>query len=534
MYTGSELWKSRLSFELVEKTLSSGRVIETWPELPENLYMAVSRFAEENPAKLAVEDSFGNSFSYGELKKTVDRFASVLKHRFGISRGDHVALMMYSSAEFCVAFLALVKLGSVAVMLPTKYRKKEICALVDRADLKYVICDTDYRTYFDGYNEQNITFLGYHSSEAGFAFEELLKDEYPDAPMEGGYEDVSVMMFTSGTTSLSKGVMITNYSYMHAVATYKNIFGVTQQDSTVIPVPIYMITGLSALFGLMLFSGGTVYMHQYFRTEAVLSCVRDKKITFLHAAPTVYRLLVEKREQFPELESLRCLACGGSRVPKQLIQKLQDWLPGCEFRTVYGMTETASPATILPENAMDSPEMESNGVPIPGMKIKIVDEDGKELASGQVGEILMNGTNLLDCYYKLDTPGYRDGWLHTGDVGYFTESGYCYVVDRMKDMINRGGEKIISSDVEKEMLLIEGIEEAAVIGVPHELYGEAPVAVVRLSSGKTMNEDEVKKYLKGRMAGYKIPVRILFVDEILLTPNGKYDKKNMKALFQNG
>ena len=124
------------------------------------------------------------------------------------------------------------------------------------------------------------------------------------------------------------------------------------------------------------------------------------------------------------------------------------------------------------------------------------------------------------------------GWLHTGDVGYLTEDGYCYVVDRIKDMINRGGEKIISSDVEKELLQIEGIEDAAVVGIPHEVYGEAPAAVVRLKSGSTWTEDEIRACMKKRMASYKVPVKILILDGIPLTPNGKVDKKQIKKLFE--
>lgn len=531
MYNGSELWKNRISFELIEKILPSGRSIETYPDLPVNIYHAVLESARHNPGKTAIEDSFGHRFSYGELADAADRFAASLKHQYKVCKGSHIALMMYSSVEFCVAFLAIVKLGAIAVMLPTKYKKKEICALVDKADLQYVICDTDYSAYFDGYRDQGITFIEYHSSEECFAFKKMIEERYPDAPPEGGIEDVSVMMFTSGTVSLSKAVMLPNYSYMHAVATYQKIFSVTAEDSTVIPVPVYMITGLSALFGLMLFAGGTVYMQQFFQAKEVLKCVRDRRVTFMHAAPTVYSLLLEEREEFPELPSLRCLACGGGRTSKQMISKMHDWLPDCEFRTVYGMTETSSPATILPENAFDSPETESNGIPIPGMRFRIVDESGNEAAAGQQGEILVSGTNLLEGYYKLDTPQYRDDWLHTGDVGYFTKEGYCHVIDRIKDMINRGGEKIISSDVEKELLQMDGIADAAVVGIPHEIYGEVPAAVVKLDKGSTWEEESIQKYLKGRIAGYKVPVKILFMDEIPLTPNGKVDKKNIKDLF---
>lgn len=533
MFIGSELWKSRVPFELVQEKLPSGKIIETFPGLPKSLYEAVSIHAERIPDKLAVEDDFGHGFTYGELKEAVDRFAAVLKYRFKVKRGDHVALMMYCSGEFCVAFLALSKLGAVAVMLPTKYRKKEICALVDRADLTHVICDTDYSSYFAAYRDKGITFLEYHSSKERFAFDELFPSDDQETDAEGEKEDIAVMMFTSGTTSLSKGVMLTNYSYLHAAAVYQKIFSVTEADSAVIPVPIYMITGLSALLGLMLFSGGTLYLQQFFHAKDVLRCIQEKGVTVLHAAPTVYSLFLAEKEEFPALESLRLLACGGGKTTRQMEQRIHAWLPQVSFRTVYGMTETASPAAILPESAEISPEPESDGLPIPGMQFQIVDENGKELPPGQIGEILMRGTNLLQEYYKVDTPAYRGGWLHTGDMGYLTEDGYCYVADRIKDMINRGGEKIISSDVEKELLEEADVEEAAVVGIPHEVYGEVPAAVVKLREGGLRTEESLRADLKERMAGYKVPVKILFVEKIPLTPNGKYDKKYMKTLFKD-
>lgn len=531
MYKGNELWKKYIPDQVVSKRLPSGKRIETFPDLPDNLYEAVVQNAQKWPEKLAVEDNLGNRFTYRELKDAADKLASAFRYRFGIQRKDHVGVMLYSSAEFCTVFLALVKLGAAAVMFPTKFRKTEIHALAEKVDLQFVICDRDYQSYFENVDEKKISMLVCHSSKEGFSLTGLMENEWPEIQESGSCEDIAVMMFTSGTTSLSKGVLLSNYNLMHAAAVYQKIFCITERDSTVIPVPIYMITGLSALFGVTLFAGGTVYLQQFFNAAEVLQCVRAQKVTFMHAAPTVYTLLLEKRAEFPKLPKLRLLACGGGRVSRKLIEKIHDWLPDCEFRTVYGMTETSSPATILPENAVDSPEMESDGIPIPGMVMKAVDDTGQECMPGQRGEILMKGTNLLRSYYHLESPLYEGGWLRTGDVGYFTEEGYCYVVGREKDMINRGGEKIIGSDVEKELLAMEGVEEAAVIGIADELYGEVPAAVVRQRAPGEWSEDGVKQYLRKRMAGYKVPVRIRFVDRIPLTPNGKYDRKNMADLF---
>lgn len=532
MHNGSELWNKRMALELETRTLSSGRIVETYRDLPESLYAAAARNAAAAPEKLAVSDDLGRSFSYRALLHAADQAAYVLKRRFGVKTGSHVALMIHASTEFAILFLALVKLGAVAVMLPTKYRRPEIRALAERADLDFVICDTDYEDYFAAERERGLPVITYHAQKETFGLAAFLREDCPDEPPQSGEEDVSVMMFTSGTTSQSKGVLLTNLALMHAAATYQKLFSITAEDSTVLPVPIYMITGLSALFGTLLFAGGSVHFQKLFCAREVLRCIEEKQVTFLHAAPTVYALLLAEKACFPKLESLRCAACGGGWSSRQLEQAMHEWLPDCDFRTVYGMTETASPATVLPEDAAKSPHAQSNGSPIPGLRMIIAGPRGEELGCGQTGEILMKGTNLLSGYYRLETPLYRDGWLHTGDLGYMTEDGYCYVVDRVKDMINRGGEKIVSSDVEKALLDVEGVEEATVVGIPHAIYGEAPAALVKCAPSALWNEEGLRAALKSRIAGYKIPVRIRFTEEIPLTPNGKYNKKAIRDLFR--
>lgn len=502
----------------------------TYPGLPANLYEAVAAHARHAGDRLAVEDDSGNSMTYRMLLHTADRMAYALSNRYGVKKGSHVAFLMYAGAEFVAAFLAVVKLGAIAVMLPTKYRAAEIQNLAAQADLNCILCHNDFQSYFTSYEENGIPVLTYADSSGSFGFSDILPETCPPALSAGGPEDCSIMMFTSGTTSLCKGVMIANYAYLHAVASYQHVFHITKDDTTVIPVPIYMITGLSALLGLMLFAGGTVYLQKFFHAKNVLRCIEEKRITFLHTAPTVYAMLAEERTEFPRLDSLRCLACGGSWTSRQLIERIHDWLPHASFHTVYGMTETASPATILPEDAYTSRHGDSNGIPIPGMQMKIVDDHGRELPDGQVGEILMRGTNLLSGYYKKPLP-FADGWFPTGDVGYFAKDGYCYVVDRVKDMINRGGEKIVSSDVEKELLAIEGIQAAVVVGIPHAVYGEAPAAMVQLAEGSALDETVIRAFLKRRMAGYKIPEHFLFVLEIPLTANNKYDKRKIQTMF---
>lgn len=531
MYCGTELWKNLLSFQLTQQKLIGGREIETFPDMPVNLYEALSNIAKIYPKKTAIVDNYDHPCCYALLKEKTDTFSSYLKHKKGISRRSHVALMLYNSLEFCVAFLSLTKLGAVTVPLPTKYKKQEIASLIQKSDIQLIICDEDFYPWFHDYEKNGISVLKSGNQEEHYGFSKYYGFSTDDSKPAGNREDTALLMFTSGTTSQSKGVVIKNYNIMHAIVSYQKILNITEKDISLIPIPIYHVTGLVALLGLFLYVGGTLYLHKYFDAKRVLTCVKEHHVTFLHASPTVFSMLLAESKRFPELPSLKNLACGSSNMPKEKISQIHSWLPHSTFHTIYGLTETTSPATIFPGDASTSKYIGSSGLPIPGTHFKILDENGNDLFPNIVGEIWISGTVVLDSYYKINTPFLKDGWLDTGDLGYFNSEGYLFVVDRRKDMINRGGEKIWSFDVENELYKIQGIEEAAVIGIPDNIYGEVAAAVVKLLPGAALTAESIRQKLKSKIAKYKIPARILILDEIPITPNGKIDKKTIKKLF---
>ena len=318
---------------------------------------------------------------------------------------------------------------------------------------------------------------------------------------------------------------------MNAVATYQKILNITADDISVIPIPIYHVTGMVALLGLFIHCGGTLYLHKIFNARRVLQCVKEHNITFLHASPTVFSMLLEEKDLFPSLPTLKQFACGSSNMPKEKLTAIHNWLPHSVFHTVYGLTETTSPATIFPGDASTSPYIGSSGFPVPGTVFEIRDDNGAPLKDGQIGEIWIHGNVVLTSYYKTDTPSLKDGWLGTGDLGYFNEKGYLFVVDRKKDMINRGGEKICSFDVENEIYKLKGVNEAAVVGIPDDVYGEVAAALVKLDPGSDLDEPKIQALLHKKIAKYKIPKRILITDEIPLTPNGKIDKRAIRKMF---
>ncbi|RGX56107.1 long-chain fatty acid--CoA ligase [Anaerotruncus sp. AF02-27] len=524
-------WPEEMEKDLAAREIG-GRQVVTFPGLPPSIYHALSASAARNPDKTALVDNWGRPYSYAMLLRLTNQFAGLLHHNFGVRKGDHIGLMLYNSVEFCISFLALCKIGAVTVPLPSKYKQPEVLSLAEKADVCGVICDADFYNWFLPCLEQGVWLIKSTEGARGYGFASLFPEEAASVKAAGEPADPVILMFTSGTTSRSKGALLRNYNLMHAVEAYRRTLRISEEDRTMISVPIYHITGMSALLSLFLYVGGTIYLQKKVDGPRMLACIRENEITFLHVSPTVLYLLLDCQERFPHIPSLRKIACGSSNTPPEIIRRYHSWMPLMEFHTVYGLTETTSPATVFPYDAALSPHIGSDGWPIPGLECIIVDENGQELQQGAVGEVALRGAVILESYYHMESGAFLPGgWFRTGDLGYFDPQGYLFIVDRKKDMINRGGEKICSFDVENELYALPGVAEAAVVGVPDEKYGEIPAAAVRLQKGAELTEAEIRAALAKRLAKYQIPQRFLFLSEIPKTPNTKTDKKAIRLLF---
>ena len=539
MQDGCLLWKNQKITEYITYTSASGRSYLTYPDLPDSLYHALFRSASRFPQKTAFVDNYGTICTYEDFLKRVDELAAYLTFEKGIQKGTHIGVMMYNCTEYCVAYLAASRIGAVLVSLPSKFKQKEVLPLAQMADVEFLICDEDFANWFCPlYSRQQILIVKDIASGNGFLdaysfWNSRTKDlEALTSLPYAGPSDEALILFTSGTTSQSKGVLLKNFNIMHAVETYRRLLCVTDQDCSVVSTPIYHITGLVALVGLFLFVGGTLYLHKFFDANRVIQDAKKHHFTFFHASPSVFLLLLKAGRQADEIPSLRTLACGSGNMPRETLFQIHCWLPHSRFHTVYGLTETSSPATIFPGDAATSSFIGSSGFPIPGTKFKILNEQGEELPNGEIGEIMISGTVVLESYYHVENASLDNGWLATGDLGYFNREGYLFVADRKKDMINRGGEKIWCFDIENELLTLDGIEEAAVVGIPNPLYGETAAALLVTTPGVHWTQEQIHNTLHGRIASYKIPSRILFTDQIPLTANGKTDKQRIRLLFQ--
>ncbi|MGN1142052.1 MAG: class I adenylate-forming enzyme family protein [Oliverpabstia sp.] len=526
IYDGNQLWTDSICEGLIKRRFGN-ETYDFYEDMPKSLYTSLVNAQKKWPDRYCIVDDMGISYTYSQFLDMVENFARVLFHTYHVTPGMHIGILLYNSIEFCVSVYAINRLGAVAVPFSTKYRQPEIDSLIEKADLNGLIFDKDYVQWFP--IEEGECFLLCLRQNVLDIF--LSGSILPGIPREEiKAEDSAVLMFTSGTTSRSKGVLMANYNIMHAIAVYQRIFHITEYDKTVLPVPAYHVTGLIAVIGLFIHAGGCIWLHKFFNAVRVLREMKENFLTFFHASPTVFSLLLEHKEEFPNIPYMRIFACGSSNMPKEKIKKIKEWMPQAEFRTVYGLTETTSPATIFPDSAAESSHIGSSGRPIPGMQFAICDELGSLLRPRETGSVMVKGTTVTMGYYKMENR-LEDGWLDTGDIGYFDEESYLYLVDRKKDMINRGGEKVCSFDVENVLYGISGIQEAAVVGIPDDRYGEVPAAMIVADEKSDLTAEKIKDYLKTKLAGFQIPVKVLFSHSLPMTSNMKIDKKRIRELL---
>ena len=532
MLSWENYWPDLLR-ERIKEAGAGGRNIHVYEGMADSIYHAFGLTAARWPGKTAVVDDKGQALTYGRLLDMTDRMAASLKKKTGIQKGERIGILLYNGPEFCVSYLAANKIGGVAVPLPGKFQRPEILSLLEKADVTTIICEEKFEPWFE--NLEHVTVI-VSKSGPDFGLDWILRDMEDNEITDGvgTWDDSAILMFTSGTTSRSKGVAMKNYQVMNSVEAYAATLRLTQLDSSVIATPMYHVTGMICILSVMLAVGGTVYLMKKVDADRILTCFLENNITFYHASPTVFTILLEKRSSYPLIPSVKSFACGSGNMAPENIRKLKEWMPQAEFHTVYGMTETSGAGTIFPGGAADSPWIGASGIPMPDLRIKIADDDGTELMENQIGEICLKGSFVVEEYYKQKVDSItEDGWLRTGDLGYYNQAGYLYIVDRKKDMINRGGEKVCSFDIENTIHTLPGVVEAVVVGVPDSKYMEVPAAVIKLEKGTNVRAQDIKEMLKTRVARFKIPEYIVFVEDIPKTHNGKIDKRMIKEWMRN-
>lgn len=475
----------------------------------------------------------GEKLSFTGLLELVDRYAGYLKYTNNIQAEDQVGILLMNSFEFCVSVLALNKIGATCVLFSTKLKAQGILTLIKNVSLKLFLYDNELKSEITGEDFGELV-----TEECNFSDQEFMTkitENGKDFEADQELDRVALLMFTSGTTGKNKRVPLKNYNVVQAILAYENALDLSPDDSTIVATPIYYVTGLIALFGLFLKVGGKVYLRRRFHVEEIIQLTLEKNITLIHGSPVVFNLILGQRPTTPAMDSLRYFLCGSGPMSVEKINEIDQWLPNVEFRTVYGLTETSSPLTIMDEAVARSKHKGASGRPVATADVRIVGDDGTDLGAEKIGNVEVRGATVIRSYYNNENPElFSPGsWLQTGDIGYVSEQGYLYVLDRKKDMINVGGEKVAGSSVEDQIYALGIADEVAVVAVEDELFGEVVGAMIVYKENQEVPAEKLQQLLGSRIPKYQIPKVILQVSEIPKNENMKLDKVKVRQILND-
>ncbi|MCZ6640499.1 MAG: long-chain-fatty-acid--CoA ligase [Gammaproteobacteria bacterium] len=483
------------------------------------------------PNKIAVIDE-GASFSFAELYDRCSALVGALQ-ALGLNRGDRVAILAGNSHQYLETYLGVPAGGFVVVPLNTRHAEPELRYALEDSGAKVLLTDRDPGVFAD---------VVAHIISIPEQYESLLVDA--SATMLGdelGENDLAGLFYTGGTTGLSKGVMLSHRNLIANTFNWLTAVPQNPDDVFLVIAPMFHAAGSNGILGCIWMTSCQVTLDAFDPAKA-LDLIEQHRVTESLGVPTMLAAMAEEQHANPRnTSSLRLLAHGGSPIATEVIKRTKSAFPTAGLVEVYGATELSPLATILVDEELlvDDPRARSCGQPVLGNEIRIFDENGKEVACGEVGEVVVRGTNVMVGYW--DKPEQteavlKDGRYWTGDLGYMDEDGYVFLVDRSKDMIVSGGENVYSTEVEEVLYQHPAVLEAAAFGVPDEKWGEAVHAVV-VPRPEFHNVDpaEIIGFCRERIAGYKVPKGIDIRDEPLPKSGpGKVLKRVLRAPFWEG
>ncbi|MDR4937547.1 fatty acid--CoA ligase family protein [Rossellomorea marisflavi] len=516
-----------------------------------NIASRLKEVSQDKGEKIAYH-FLDTSVSYRELDDSVSRFAGGLES-LGLKKGDHIALILGNSPHFVIGLYGALRLGLRVIPVNPIYTPDEMGYILSNGDVKAVIT-LDLMVPLMGKLESLLQSVDHvilcESGDArakGVDLERIgllnpkMKSftnvlSFGGTDFEGAdveEDDTAIILYTSGTTGKPKGAMLTHknvYSNAWDVGTYLQM---SEQDRVITALPMFHVFCLTVALNAPLMMGATLLIAPKFSPKGIFGLSRLHKPTVFAGVPTMYNFLYQYTDGDPDdLSSLRLCISGGASMPVALLKNFEE-----KFNVMisegYGLSE-ASPVTCF--NPLDRPRKPGSiGTSIMSIKNKVVNELGEEVPPGQVGELIVNGPNVMKGYYKMEEEtqaAIRDGWLYTGDLARMDEEGYFYIVDRKKELIIVGGFNVYPREIEEVLYDHPEIVEAAVIGVPHPEKGEA-VSCYVVRKDPALSEEEVMEYCRERLAKYKLPSSIEFLEELPKNTTGKILRRALKAQVLN-
>lgn len=459
----------------------------------------------------------GKDTTYKEFYELATSIAASLQD-LQLKKNDIVALLMDNSDSFPVAYFAVQLAGYIVMPINTKLASPEVDFILKNSEAKAIVVDEHLQPTLDK--------IEYDFKAKLFTHElyELpnLSIHYREPEITA--EDIAVVMYTSGTTGKPKGVMLTQQNILSTAEQWVKPMELSSEDRLFICTPLFHCAGTHVFMVPTFYAGATFIIETAFSPANIIRQLSETKATFFFGVPAMYTMILnsEISSDF-DLSNLRLFGYGAAPMPYELVKKLKEAFPNVKVQNFYGQTENSPAATsLLDEDALV--KIGSVGKPLSQTQVKIDDGEGNELPVGYVGEILVKGPQVMAGYLKNPQEtanALRDGWLFSGDLGRLDEEGYLFIVDRKKDMIIRAGENIYPIEVEEVLFQIPEIYEAAVVGVPHPVYGEVPKAYVRFKENQSLTTEEIIAYCAENLAKYKLPFDIEYIDELPRNASGK-------------
>ena len=464
--------------------------------------------AEPGAAAIADDTATLDNAAFAER---VARAAALLA-RSGVRPGDVVAIALPNRVELVIALFAAWRLGAAATPVNPGLTRPEMQYQVDDAAAAVVIgegLELDARVI----------------EVSALAEEPTLHTDPADVPPDA----LALLIYTSGTTGRPKGVMLDHANIAAMCAMTRAGLGITAADHSLLVLPLFHVNGIVVGTLTPLLAGARVTIAGRFRPKTFFGLVERVRPTYFSAVPAIYAMLTSLPEaQTADTSSLRLVVCGAAPMPAELIARVEGTL-GVVLVEGYGLSEGSCASTLNPYDGVRKPG--TVGLPLPGQEVRVVDRHGRPLPQGERGEVVIRGANVMRGYLNRpdDTAAaIVDGWLHTGDVGIFDEDGYLRIVDRIKDMIIRGGENIYPKEIESVLYAHPAVLEAAVVGRRHDVYGEEPVAFVALRVPGAVGGDELLAHCRSSLAKYKVPRDLFILDSLPKNSLGKIVKQPLR------
>lgn len=493
-----------------------------------------SRVAAAPDKLFLFNEADGRHFTFAEFDAAVNRAGRLLESH-AIRKGDAVSLLMPNGAEYVIAYFACWKIGAIAGPVNSLLKAHEIEFVISDSESKALLIHSDFLPTIESIRKDLPTVQVVIQFDDEAAATKDLTGNNDQRSENSGVSDINldseaIIIYTSGTTGKPKGCLLTHGNLIANARQISEWLGFASDDRLLSVMPLFHMNAVSVTTMSALYAGGSTVVCQKFSASRFWQIISDFQITSFGSVATMLSMLLTK---YPEgiprdlkTDQLRFAMCGSAPVPAEVLKHFEE-IFHCLVIEGYGLSESTCRSTFNPPN--ERRRAGSCGQAI-GNEIRVVNEEDREVADEELGEIVLRGENILKGYYRNDeatATAFRGGWFHTGDIGYRDADGFFYIVDRKSDMIIRGGENIYPREIDEVLYQHAAVAAAATIGVPDSLYGEEVVAFIVAKAGRVVTEEELIAFCRERLADYKCPKTIYFTDEIPKGPTGKLLKREL-------